>query len=447
MTRWRPRGTIAKLSLRPVPRVGGKAKEDAMTIPHPSPRAGTGGFARLPQPRWQQRIDQAKAVKRQLELSPGLAGAPPELPTLGDCLGLCLPVQFPDLAATISREEIDAFCNLPGYAGFGNNGSVFNYYLDNSAGKLRYKTLVAPYYTARHPRSYYIDEAVPFGHRSAELVREAIEHHRDHGFNFSKLTVDPSRDIRATNLLYAGPVANAFGRGLWPHATTILGGLMTGTPRSVADYQVCAMGERLSLGVYCHENGHMLCDFPDLYQPGGLRAGCGSYCLMSFGAVASERNPTQIGAYLKYKAGWVAPQMITPGGSFTATADGNCCFMLQRSSTEYFLIEYRRRAGRDAALPGEGLAVWHIDELGSNTSPDAAAAGHRHFECALIQADGRNDLAGDNEGDESDLFGPTQQPVFSDRGKPSSLWWDGSRSGLQIHSIRAVEGGLEFQVA
>jgi hypothetical protein len=121
--------------------------------------------------------------------------------------------------------------------------------------------------------------------------------------------------------------------------------------------------------------------------------------------------------------------------------------MLQRSATEYFLIEYRQRAGRDAALPGQGLAVWHVDELGSNTSPQSAAAGHRNYECALVQADGRNDLGGVNDGDDSDLFGPTAQPVFPPGGNPSSLWWDGTSSGLQISAIREVPGGLEFTVA
>ena len=32
-----------------------------------------------------------------------------------------------------------------------------------------------------------------------------------------------------------------------------------------ADYQITDMGNRLTLGTFCHENGHMVCDFPDLY--------------------------------------------------------------------------------------------------------------------------------------------------------------------------------------
>jgi hypothetical protein len=49
---------------------------------------------------------------------------------------------------------VDDFCNKPGYTGFGNNGSVYDYFLEISGGRLRYKNLVTPYYTAQHPRSY-----------------------------------------------------------------------------------------------------------------------------------------------------------------------------------------------------------------------------------------------------------------------------------------------------
>lgn len=416
-----------------------------MTIFHST--EGAALPAGLPEPRWQQRIDRARAVKRQLERSPALAGAPPQKPTLGECLGLCLPVDFPDLPATVTRDEIDAFCNQPGYRGGGNNGSVFDYFLDNSAGRLRYRTLVAPCYTARHDRGHYLDPAVPLGQRSAELVREAVEHHRERGLDFGQLTADDARDIRATNLLYAGPVTNAFGQGLWPHASTILGGLMVGAGRSIADYQVSAMDAQPTLGVYCHENGHMLCDFPDLYQMGAVRAGVGSFCLMGFGAVADPRNPPRIGAYLRFKAGWTTAQPLGPGQTVTAPARGDLVFQHARNSLEYFLIEYRERAARDAALPAGGLAVWHVDELGSNTWPQRAEPGHRHYECALVQADGRDDLAQGSDGDAGDLFGPTDAPAVPGAPPPPFRWRDGQPSGLQLRSIRQLTDALEFTVA
>ena len=52
---------------------------------------------------------------------------------------------------------------------------------------------------------------------------------------------------------------------------------------------------------------------------------------------------------------------------------------------EYFLLENRQKT-RDAALPGHGLAIWHIDDTqSSNDNPLA-------YKVALVQADGRRDL-------------------------------------------------------
>ena len=53
---------------------------------------------------------------------------------------------------------------------------------------------------------------------------------------------------------------------------------------------------------------------------------------------------------------------------------------------EYFLLENRQATGLDAALPGSGLAVWHIDERQSNNDDPLA------YLVALLQADGKKDL-------------------------------------------------------
>ncbi|HEY8357126.1 MAG TPA: M6 family metalloprotease domain-containing protein [Ramlibacter sp.] len=411
-----------------------------MSLPHvPLP-------SRTRRPRWQQRIDDAKRELGRQARMPGLAQAPPRQETRGACTGLALPVEFPDVPG-LPRGAVDAFCNEPGFSGFGNRGSVADYFRDISNHQLEYRTVVAPYYRARHPRAHYLDPAVPYGQRASELVLEALAFHRDLGLAFDDLTVDAEGSVRATSLLYAGPVANTHGQGLWPHASSLAEGMSLGGGRSVGDYQVCAMDDRLALGVYCHETGHMLCDFPDLYEyDGERRAGCGSFCLMGFGAVADELNPPQVGAYLKFKAGWARPQVLEPGRSYVARADGNQLFIHPRSATEYFLIELRAQAGRDAALPDAGLAIWHIDELGSNAEPHKAAEGHRHYECRLLQADGRDDLGAGSgpgtEGDATDLFGPTPGPLFDAARLPR--WWDGQPAGLQVGSLREVAEGLQF---
>ena len=116
----------------------------------------------LSRPRWQERRDQHRARLLQQERSGGATKAPPRRPTVGEYTALCLLVDFPDAPGQIDRDEVDAFCNQPGYGGFGNAGSVQDYFRDVSNGRLTYRTLVAPYYTARHPSSHYADTDVAY---------------------------------------------------------------------------------------------------------------------------------------------------------------------------------------------------------------------------------------------------------------------------------------------
>ena len=97
--------------------------------------------------------------------------APPQNPTVGDFVRLCLLIDFGDAPATIARDEVDRFCNQPGYSGFGNNGSAFDFFRDNSIGRCRYTNIVEPYYRAARPKAYYT--AAPSSSRSAPSGREA----------------------------------------------------------------------------------------------------------------------------------------------------------------------------------------------------------------------------------------------------------------------------------
>ena len=54
-------------------------------------------------------------------------------------------------------------------------------------------------------------------------------------------------------------------------------------------YQMTDMRDALLLRTFCHENGHMICDFPDLYDYGYESKGTGRYCLMSSSGKATCR--------------------------------------------------------------------------------------------------------------------------------------------------------------
>ena len=142
--------------------------------------------------------------------------APPQPTAVGDVTGLCILVQFPDVPGTITRQQVDNFCNQAGYTGFGNNGSVRDYFLEISEGKLRYRNVVTAYYTAQQNRAYYTNPAIPFGSRARELITEALTNLRTNGFDFSQLSADSGGFVYALNVFYAGSASTRGARGCGP---------------------------------------------------------------------------------------------------------------------------------------------------------------------------------------------------------------------------------------
>ncbi|OPY38358.1 MAG: hypothetical protein A4E35_00781 [Methanoregula sp. PtaU1.Bin051] len=387
--------------------------------------------------RWQERREEARAKKLAAPKKRGVTRAPPGEQRTGNYTGLCLLIQFPDVAGTITQAEVDDFCNLQGYNQNGNNGSVYGYFNDVSGGKFLYNNIVTAYYTAQHPRAYYTDTTIQYGTRARELITEALNDLIANGFNFAQLSADNTNHIYAVNAFYAGPCVNNWSEGLWPHSWYLEPQVNCGNNRIAMDYQITDMGNVLTLATFCHENGHMVCDFPDLYDYGYESFGAGDYCLMASGGPVAG-NPTQVGAYLKYKAGWADKVTALVAGNYLVDGTINDFLTYSKSPTEYFIIENRIQGGRDAALPDAGLAIWHVDENGSNDNEQMTAASH--YECALEQADGFFNLEHDslhngNPGDATDLYGAPSDTAFGAATMPGSNWWDGTASALEITNI------------
>jgi hypothetical protein len=102
---------------------------------------------------------------------------------------------------------------------------------------------------------------------------------------------------------------------------------------------------------------------------------------------------------------------------------------------EYFLVENRQRTGYDAALPGCGLLVWHIDE--TRTSGNSANADETRKLVDLEEADGLNNLDGvGNRGDAGDPYpGSTNNTQFNDTSNPNSRLYSGSSSGVASENM------------
>ncbi len=389
----------------------------------------------------ERRMEAKRGERRTLDAL-GIDAAAISPPDSGNVMGICLIVDFSDEVATIPASDIDDYCSLPGYTGYGNNGSVRDYFYEVSDGNLIYTNYVpTAYYRAQNPKSYYDDCVAPYGERAQELILEALNDMETSGFDFSQYDSNGDGLIDAINCFYAGVTGCGWALGLWPHSWTVD---FSADGVSSYLYQIAGIGSSLSLRTFCHENGHMICYWPDLYDYDFDSRGVGKFCLMCFGT--SDTNPQEPSAYCKYLSGWTTTNLLTaPQTGVTVPSDVNTIYKYQHPAltNEYYLIENRQKAGRDLYLPDDGIAIWHIDTQGSNNNQEMTPESH--YEVTLVQADGNWDLESNvNTGDATDLWSSPGYVECTPFTTPNTNWWDGSPFSLSISEISGSSTSMTF---
>ena len=373
-------------------------------------------------------------------------------PSTGNVKGLVLLADFDDIPATISKSEVENFCNQDGYSNNSNNGSVYNYYNDVSNGMLNYTCYVTDYHRAQGGdfATYYDDCSVQWLDRAKELIVEILDEMEANGFDFSQYDANGDGEIDAINLYFAGGGTSCgWAKGMWPGSGSMASLGWSADGKSANRYQITNMGAFLTLGTFCHENGHMVCGWPDLYDYDGDSFGAGQFDIMC--ARGSNTNPCEPGAELKRTAGWEnvidLPGVPTTGINLPVSS-GNMCYRYALSATEFYLIENRQQTGRDAAMADNGLALWHVDtakwlpNMGNDQQQRTAAL---HYYVSLVQADGNWDLENNtNVGDTTDLFGASAYTEVTPCTNPNTNWWDGSASGLSITNISLSQATMTF---
>jgi len=361
----------------------------------------------------------------------------------GTVWGLTIIVDFDDVTTNISSQAVEDMFNAANYSAHGNFCSVNEYFKIVSSDKLNYlNTVVGPVKLSKS-RSHYISNL---------LVREALDIAVNQ-FNVNLADFDSRGEgiVDAVNFLYAGE--SQYNGDLWPHNS--IKQVRYGAMRTHY-YQLTGLGAHevdLRIGTICHENGHLLCRFPDMYdygkRDGDLEKsqGIGRYCLMGSGNHLNERRtPSPVCGYLRELAGWV-DNVVLLNSPDTISASHGVYDTIWKHQTalpnEYFIVENRSQLGLDSHLPSSGLAVYHCDTLGSNEWQDGTR--NRHYQCALLQADGSLDLENNrNTGDFGDLFKETTSVALSDLTTPSSRAWDGTDSGLMVSEIGAPGSDISF---
>jgi M6 family metalloprotease-like protein len=248
-------------------------------------------------------------------------------------------------------------------------------------------------------------------------------------------------------LVLSGDLEGGGNRLLWPHTTELPPQSVLINGKDVRQYnvQIRSFVESESSGgvaVLCHELFHSL-GAPDLYRysfkpPDPV----GPWDLMA----APSNPPVHMGAYMKFKYGGWIPQMptISSPGTYTlhALSSGgvNCYKIPTPFSTEYFVIEYRRRAGTfERSVPGEGVLVYRVNEtrIASNATgpPDEL---YLYRPGGTLNADGVIDSAAYsfNSG----------RVAITDLTVPSGFLSTGAFSGLSIVEVGPLGDSISFTI-
>jgi len=362
----------------------------------------------------------------------------------GTVRGLTIIVEFQDLTTTITKQDVEEMLNAPNYTKNGNFSSARDYFLLVSNGRLDYTNVVVGPVRLSKKQQFYVTNS---------LVPEAMQLAVATGIDLRQFDSRNAGIIDAVNFLYAGQ--SRYEDELWPHNSFLemqFGSIKTNF------YLLTGLGSGpndLTIGTFCHENGHLLCRFPDMYDYGNRdgdgvsSAGIGSYCLMGAGNhLNNGRTPAPVCAYLRDLAGWcdTVVDLTQPGVKQARHADYRTVMKYPTDKfNEYFIVENRTKIGLDEHLPSSGLAVYHCDTGGSNEFQEGSST--RHYQCALLQADGRMDLErNNNRGDGGDLYGAISGTALSHATTPASRQWDNVDSRLMLSQISAPGETIQFRV-
>jgi M6 family metalloprotease-like protein len=345
--------------------------------------------------------------------------------------GLTLLVDFSDVSPAFSEAEVEAWLNEEGFSEDGLNGSVRDYYFENSNGVVDFQNQVVGFYRAAQPKSHYEGGSGYSG--ASELVAELLAAVDDE-VDFSLFDNDGDGRTESISIVYAGD-AETWGQGLWPHSGSI-NEMRDGV--RLSRYQMTAMEQRFVLYTFVHEVGHMLFGWPDLY-------GFGNYCVM--GNASDGANPVGINDFYRADQGWIPVIDLTPQTNrrfFANVNAGGYRYVNPDRPDEAFFWSNIQNTDRWSSLRGNGLVVLHFDsEIRTNNPPNPLSL-------AVVQADGERELDQtmwpEPGSEQADFYTASANSELSASTEPSSAWNDGSASGLRLYDVSASSESMTFTV-
>ncbi|MEX0965742.1 MAG: M6 family metalloprotease domain-containing protein [Bacteroidia bacterium] len=372
-------------------------------------------------------------------------------PSTGSRKILLLLIEYPDLPATYDASGFDDLMNKENFNG---TGSFRDYYLQISQNELDLSVDVMGWYMAKNDHSHYARNNPDYNNNVRALVAEAVDSAEAEGVDFSEYDNDGDGEVDGVFIVHSGQGAEEGSQldYVWSHRWSLNGSnRRTYDGVKIRDYVInpetrVSGGKRMTgIGVFCHEFGHLL-QLPDLYDTDNSSKGIGRWCLMAGGSwLNKEKTPAMMSAWCRERLGWIEPEVISANGAYMldpASSSHTSYKILTSDPDEYFLLENRQKRDYDGALPGSGLAIWHINNVKASLYPGSNTVNtDENFKgIDLEEADGGDDLDNDrNSGDAGDLFpGTSGNTSFTTTTFPNSNFYSGESSGVTIVNIEEL---------
>lgn len=292
-------------------------------------------------------------------------------------------------------EYYDRLFNEQGYNEGVGPGCVADYFRDQSGGLCNLKfDIMGPYKvqgTAKKKGTYnYGDIEV------GEAIDMMMAENPD--MDYTPYDWDDDGNIEQVVVVFASLSGNQASGFIWPST-----GLMreVTTPDGLKIHfsstsgELWGNGRNNGIGTICHEFSHCL-GLPDVYPTAASSffSVCDEFDLMDGGNYTNWGwCPPNFTTMEKMYLGWVSPTELdatTTISGMESLSDGGASYIIHHTDTEYLLLENRQRKGWDAAIPGSGLLIFHIDYSEKSWLDNTINLYDKHHRYDIVHADNMN---------------------------------------------------------
>ncbi len=374
-------------------------------------------------------------------------------PYVGKRKGLIILMNFADKAFA-DAHTLDFYKCLANEQGFDYDdfvGSVKDYFFAQSNGLFELDFDVVGPFTAKNNFAYYgSDDGTTLDVRAEELIMEACLA-ADNEVNFADYDWDDDGEVEQVFVLYAGQGQAGGGSAetIWPRESrlSVHGSAFNTNDGKIVDTYACSseLNKQLKsdgIGTICHEFSHCL-GIPDMYDTrSGGNFGMGNWDLMDGGSYnGNGRIPAGYTSYERMYCGWLQPVWLrqdTIVGDMKALCEGGDSYIIYNNDyrREFYLLENRQPSGWDAALPGSGLLVLHVDfdaDIWKNNLVNTTGMGNVYERCTVVHADGDAGTSADSQA--NDVFPWQNNNQLTDTSMPS---WGAYHSNALDKSVTNI---------